>query len=166
VSAPISAAKAAWLLTRLRLRRQLNLIAAGWRYRMGSSERKAASRSSPTMWLVSAFAALMMLGGATQLAYRGIANIETVLGTVQAGAADPAGDARARTIQQRRPSPRLSPAAPGTLLPRGVLQGVSLAAALLLIMALLVAVAGRDIARPEWDLEWWSRSRCRSRRSL
>jgi ABC-2 type transport system permease protein len=154
VSHPISAARAAWLLIRLRLRRQLNQAGSILRYRIGSPERKAASRSSPTMWLVSAFVAVAMLGGATQLAYRGIANIETVLGPVQAGPVGPAGDARARTIQQPRPSPRLAPGAPGTVVPRGVLQGVSLAAALLLIMALLVAVAGRDIARPEWDLEW------------
>jgi ABC-2 type transport system permease protein len=154
VSPRIGASRAAWLLIRLRVRRQLNQIVSLLRYRIGSPERKAASRASPTMWLVGVFVALMMLGGATHLAYQGMANIEKVLGSVQTGAAGPAGDARNHTTQQPRPSLRLLPPAPGSVVPPGVLQGVTFAATLLLIMALLVAVAGRDIARPDWDLEW------------
>jgi ABC-2 type transport system permease protein len=153
VSTPISPPRAAWLLIRLRLRRHLNLIALGWRYRMGSPGRKAASRSSPTMWLASAFVALMMLGGAAHLSYQGIANIEKILGSHQV-APDPAGDARDLTAQQSRPSLRLFPPPPGSMVSRGVLQGVTFAATLLLIMASLVALAGRDLARPDWDLEW------------
>jgi len=153
VSTRIGASRAAWLLIRLRVRRQLNQIVSLLRYRMGSPERKAASRASPTMWLVGVFVALMMLGAAAQLSYQGIANIEKVLGSVQ-GQAGPAGDARNSATKQQRSSPRLLSPAPGSVAPRGVLQGVTLAATLLLIMAWLMAVAGKDIARPDWDLEW------------
>ena len=76
----ISAVRAAWLLIRLRLRRQWNQIGAIYRDKMGSSNRKAAG--SPIMWVITAFVGLSMMGSLANLSYQGIANIEKVLGFV------------------------------------------------------------------------------------
>jgi ABC-2 type transport system permease protein len=127
------------------------------RYRLGSAERKAASRKSPTMWLVSAFVAMTMLGSFTVMAHLTIANIESVLGSVQVRRADstaPNVDVRASTSKRSQPSLRPIPPAPGSVLSPGVLQGVTLEATLFLILALVAAVASRELTRPEWDLEW------------
>jgi hypothetical protein len=127
------------------------------RYRLGSAERKAASRKSPTMWLVSAFVAMTMLGSFTVMAHLTIANMERVLGSVQVRRADsnaPNVDVRASTSKRSQPSLRPIPPAPGSVLSPGVLQGVTLEATLFLILALVAAVASRELTRPEWDLEW------------
>src|SRR5262249_48298768 len=115
----------------------------------GLERPKATSRTSPTMWLLSGFVALSMLGSFTMLAYQSIANMERTLGSVQVRDDRPANAPR----QQRARLQRL-PAAPGSVLSSGVLQGAAFTATLLLVAALLIAVASRDIARPEWDLEW------------
>jgi membrane protease YdiL (CAAX protease family) len=66
----------------------------------------------------------------------------------------PAVDIRASTSKRSQPSLRRVPPAPGSVLAPGVLQGATLEATLFLVLALLAAVAGRELTRPEWDLEW------------
>jgi ABC-2 type transport system permease protein len=151
VSEPaVGALQAARLLIRLRLRRLLNQIDTLSRYRMGSPDRKAASRTSPISWLLGAFVGIAMLGSFTSLSIQAVANIEDALGTVQARSSDRAGGAGNRA----RPSLRRLPPEPGGLLSLRVRQGVTFAATLLLIAVLLMTLAGRELARPEWDLEW------------
>ena len=155
----IGALRAARLLIRLRLRRVRNQIAAFYRYRMGSPDRKAASRTSPAVWLLNIFVALYMLGIFTVVAYRSLANLEEALGSVQVhDVGRDAQDARNRagTPERERATPgsqRLPPA-PDIVLSHGVLQGATFLATLLLVTCLLFTVANRDIIRPEWDLEW------------
>ena len=153
MSGSVSAARAAWLLTRLRIRRRLNQFASLYRYRMGSPDRKAASRTSPTLWLLTGFVGLSMLFSFTNLSYQTISNMEQVLGSVQV---QPAAGPRADAQEKQRPRPKLRrlPPAPGSVLAPGVLQGVTFEATLLLITGLLLAMAGRELTRPEWDLEW------------
>jgi ABC-2 type transport system permease protein len=155
VTRSISALQAAWLLIRLRFRQQLNMIVSLSRHRIGSPERKATSRTSPTMWLLTVFVVLTMFGSLVMVSHQMIANMETALGSIRVpdtrNAANRAG-APARPSSQ--PSLRRIAPAPGSLLAPGVLQGATFAASLLLIAALLTAVAGRDITRPDWDLEW------------
>jgi membrane protease YdiL (CAAX protease family) len=52
--------------------------------------------------------------------------------------------------------PSLQPAAPatGSVLSQGVLRGATLEATLLLLAALFLTLASKEITRPEWDLEW------------
>jgi membrane protease YdiL (CAAX protease family) len=45
-------------------------------------------------------------------------------------------------------------AAPGRALPRGLLQGCALETSILLVAALLMSLASREFAMPDWDLEW------------
>lgn len=44
--------------------------------------------------------------------------------------------------------------APGNRVPAGVLNGATLEATALFLMVLLITAAGRELTRPEWDLEW------------
>ena len=83
MTAPMSAARAAWLLTRLRLRRQLNQIGSAYRWRKASPTRTATGRKASAGWLLTAFVMLAMLGSFTNLAYQSVANMEKVLGSVQ-----------------------------------------------------------------------------------
>ena len=46
------------------------------------------------------------------------------------------------------------PPAPDSVLAPGVLRGAMFNATLLLLAALFMTLAGREITRPEWDLEW------------
>jgi ABC-2 type transport system permease protein len=46
------------------------------------------------------------------------------------------------------------PAAPGYALPWEVLQGTLLEACVLMLASLLMALASREIAQPDWDVEW------------
>jgi membrane protease YdiL (CAAX protease family) len=156
VSSAVSAPRAAWLLTRLRIRRQFNRIVSVARYQMASRDRRAASRTSPTLWLLTAFVGLSMLFSFTNLAYQTIANMEKTLGSVEVQHPDPSAGARKDTADSERSRPKLRrlPAAPGSVLPPGVLQGAAFETALLLITALLIALASRELTRPEWDLEW------------
>jgi len=239
---PVSAARATWLLTRLRLRRQLNQFGSLYRFRKATAARTATRRKSSTGGLLTAFVALAMLGNFINWSYRGMANMETVLGSLQtyyevrlgilgmqigpataslgykpahgvliATVADngPAkaagllsgdvivkfdgadikemrdlhavlgdmpvgkavqvaivhynGDEEQKTLRVRiatKQGAQLSTQrssiarAPGSVLSLGVLKGATLEATLLFLAALLIALASREIARPEWDLEW------------
>ncbi|MFL6970565.1 MAG: CPBP family intramembrane glutamic endopeptidase [Xanthobacteraceae bacterium] len=140
--------RAAWLLARLRLRRQLNQLDAIYRYRLGTPDRKATSRTSPTMWLISALVVLVMLGSFTHLASQCMNNMQDVLGSVHVGNNDDA------PVPAGRSSLRSLPPESGSALSSGVFKGATLEVMLLLVTALLLSLAGREIARPDWDLEW------------
>jgi ABC-2 type transport system permease protein len=158
VTASIGALSATRLLVRLRVRRIWNQISGFYRYRMGSPDRKATSRTSPVMGLLTGFVALSMLAIATQYSYQGIANMEVALGSVAVQDTRERRDLRTpgRATERQQASPKLQrlPAAPGSVLSPGVFQGATFIVTLLLIVALLMTVGSRDIARPEWDLEW------------
>jgi membrane protease YdiL (CAAX protease family) len=90
-----------------------------------------------------------MLGSFANLARQSMINMENVLGSQTLRSTATLGP-RDRGVSVRRPIPPL----PGTALAPGVMRGATLAVSLLALAALLVALAGREIARPEWDLEW------------
>ena len=150
MSAQVSVSRAAFLLTRLRLRRQLNRFGASFvRLRARQADKKAANRTSPARALLTALVTLAMLGSFANLARQSMINMETVLGSQTVRGTGTLGP-RDRGVSVRRPIPPL----PGTALAPGVLRGATLAVSLLALAALLMALAGREIARPEWDLEW------------
>jgi ABC-2 type transport system permease protein len=156
-SLPISAWRAAFLLTRLRLRRQFNQIGAAFgRYRVKSSSTKQSG--SPTRWIVTALVAIAMLISFGNLAYQSVVNLENALGTVAVrndGAANPRVAPRDNTGRPpaRSSAQHLAPAQ-GSVLAPAVLRGATFATTLLLAAVLLTALAGREVARPEWDFEW------------
>ena len=239
----VSAVRAAWLLTRLRLRRQLNQIGSLYRFRKASPKRTATGRKSSVGWLLTSLIMLVMLGNFTNLAYQSMANMEKVLGSApvaqevrrgwlgvqlgqvtaeiadrlnikpargalvvgvnEAGPAKPAGlqsgdvivKFYGRDIKESGDLPRIVGATPvgktvqvlivrngreerktmqvgllpgqgtpmatrrvaparGSVLAPGVMKGATLGVTLLLLAALFITLASREITRPEWDLEW------------
>jgi hypothetical protein len=241
-ASPVSAWRAARVLTRLRLRRQWNQIRSASRFRKASPARTGTRRKASLGWLLTAFIALAMIGNFVNLSYQGMANLEKALGTVEvaravqrswlgvqfaAVTADIAGrlgvepprgvlinnaidngpakmgglqpqdvvvkfganDVRdARDLQRligsrpvgtnveivlirngqelrriiklsvlpedARPLVQRIPPAPGSALAPGMLRGAAFLATLLLLGALFIVLASREIAQPEWDLEW------------
>jgi ABC-2 type transport system permease protein len=155
---PVGAWRAARLLIRLRVRRLVNQLQSIIRFRMGSTARKATSRTSPIVWLLGPLVGIAMLGSFTSMAYQAVDNIQHTLGSTQVRNDDRAARAGKRDSTSERsgsrPSLRRLPPAPGSVLAVGVQQGVTLGATLLLFGALLMTLASRDLARPEWDLEW------------
>jgi membrane protease YdiL (CAAX protease family) len=150
VSASVSIWRSAFLLTRLRLRRQLNQFGASFaRLRARHSDKKAANRTSPARALLTAVVTVAMLGSFANLARQSMINMENVLGSQIVRSTATPGP-RDRGVVMRRPIAPL----PGFALAPGVIRGATLAVSLLALAALLVALAGREIARPEWDLEW------------
>ena len=84
MTASVGALRAAIILTRLQLRRQINLY--GSLYRFGKKSiagRTATARKSRTGGLMTAFVALAMIYNFINWAHLGVANLEKVLGTVQ-----------------------------------------------------------------------------------
>jgi membrane protease YdiL (CAAX protease family) len=158
VTGSAHALRPAWLLIRLRLRRALNQMGAMWRYRIGSPERKATSRTSPVASLLGALVGLSMLAGFTFMAQQMVANIELRLGSVQVEARRAPPDAASgpsRPSEGRaRPARVRLPAAPGSVWPLPVLRALAFEMTLILLAALSIMLAGRDLLRPEWDLEW------------
>jgi hypothetical protein len=239
---PVGAWRAAWLLSRLRLRRQWNQIRSANPFRKATPARTGTGRKSSLGWIFTVFVILAMVGNFANMAHWGMANMEKALGSVEvynevqrgwlgvqvapvtadiasrlgvvpargavvngiveAGPAKSAGlqtqdvivsvDARevrdgadlSRLVsgtpvgknvevvfiragaEQRKivrlgilpedakPSVRPVAPAPGTVLAPGVLHGAALEVMLLGLAALFTALASREIARPEWDLEW------------
>jgi hypothetical protein len=106
MSMPVSAWRAGGLLTRLRLRRQLNQFGASL-MRVGArrAHKKATSRTSPVRWLVGATVAIFMLGSFTNLAYQAMVNMDQQLGTTlvrNPAAAVPDTSARQASCRDRR----------------------------------------------------------------
>jgi ABC-2 type transport system permease protein len=242
VTDPVGPWKAAVLLCRLNLRRQLNQLGSIYRFRKASPGRAATARKPSAGRLLTVLVAASMLFSSFNLAHQCIDNMKRVLGSVQtyeeirrgwlgvetapvteetaarlgitprgalitavaedgpakaAGlrsgdvvvevdgkniaeprelsgivAETPVGKVLPLTIvhdgsKERRiakvglrPGPaqqlrvrRIAPA-PGTVLAPGVMKGAIFVGTLLLLAALFMALVGREIAQPQWDLEW------------
>lgn len=160
MSSTVGAARSAWLLTRLRVRRQFNALSAG----MSRRRRKGTARGSRTAWLLNGLIGLAMLGSFAVLSHQMMRNMQTVLGSEpavqsyqsgQASRSEQAPPAERRAVA-RTPRAELRPLPPeaGSMLPRGVRLGAVFAASLLLLGAFVTTVANREIIRPDWDLEW------------
>jgi hypothetical protein len=78
-ASPVSAWRAARVLTRLRLRRQWNQIRSASRFRKASPARTGTRRKASLGWLLTAFVALAMIGNFVNLSYQGMANLEKAL---------------------------------------------------------------------------------------
>ena len=242
MTVPVGPWKAAALLCRLNLRRQLNQLGSINRFRKASPQRTATARKPSAGRLLTAFVAMSMLFSSFNLAHQCVANLKKVLGSLQTNevirrgwlgvgtapvtaetaarlgitphgalitgvteggpakaaglrsgdivveidgkpiadprdlsgivAATPVGKVIAVTIvhdggtERRIATVGLRPGqtaqltvrqiapAPGTVLAPGVMKGAIFVSTLLLLTALFMALVGREIAQPEWDLEW------------
>jgi ABC-2 type transport system permease protein len=79
----VSPWRAAWLLSRLRLRRQWNQIRSASLFRGASPARTGTRRKSSLGWIFTAFVILAMVGNFANMAHWGMANLEKALGSVE-----------------------------------------------------------------------------------
>ena len=166
--ARVSHGRAAWLLIRLRLVRLLNQIGSVFRRQKktepGAPGRGATPGKAKLGWLVGSLAGLSMLLVFTSIAHQAVSNMKRELGSVAVLAtsdqtADSAssvdgGDPTGRAKRYRKAERVSLPPAPGRFLSPGVLHCATLEVCFLLLAALLVALGSRELAQPDWDLEW------------
>jgi membrane protease YdiL (CAAX protease family) len=132
----VAAARAVWLLTALRLKRLANQLTGS--YNLGNSRRAApvARRATPgkgrNRWLVSALVAVFMLIGYGSLTFSSIRNLH-------------------RELDADGPMHGMIPAG---VVSEPLLRGLSMILSLLVVVAITSALAARELAQPDWDLEW------------
>jgi hypothetical protein len=131
-SSAASSARAAWLLTHLRLQRLANQMSLVYSRRIGRG-RPATAAKKRNRWVVSAFVALSMLFLYGNIARQSIVNLHRALD-------HPVGDFRF--------------AAPSGVLSDAMTRGLSMEWTLLLVVAILGALATRELSQADWDLEW------------
>jgi len=131
----VSIPHAAWLLVRLRARRTLNrLLAQGWRRKgpppLGEPQPRAGTPQKRRIsWLFALFFGVYL----PYLAWKQAGQILSTISKRQLGVG----------LWHR-----------GDALPAAVIHDVSIEAAILTLVALVAALANRELSTPEWDLEW------------
>jgi hypothetical protein len=125
-----SGGRAVWLLTHLRLQRLANQIALVYNRRVGGRGRQAGKKRN--RWIVSAVVGFFMLFAYGNIARQSIINLHRAL--------DPIDGSRFAT--------------PSGVLTEAMTRGLAMEWSLLFVVAILGALATRELAQPDWDLEW------------
>lgn len=117
--------RVAWLLTRLRLRRMLNVVGA-----FGSRNKKRGGTrpSKRSSVMLTGFVALAMAATYGNLAHTAVAQIARMVADPEAGV--------------------------DTVFGSALLHVLSVEMTLLTLAGVLMAVGSRDLAQADWDLEW------------
>jgi ABC-2 type transport system permease protein len=134
-AAPNSASgiRAVWLLTHLRLQRLANQASLVYNRRRGPAKGRAATPGKKrNRWVVSGVVSLFMLFIYGNITRQSIINLH--------GALDPADGVR------------LVP--PHGVFSDALIRGLSMEFSLLFAVTLVAALAARELAQPDWDLEW------------
>ncbi len=155
-SASVGAARAARILVWLRMRRALNQVQVAWqtmRRKQITGKRTATPGKARLGWLLAGLIGISMLFTVANLASQGLANMQRVLGSVEAAGPGAKAPAEASPTSQKAPRVAL-PAAAGNTLPAGVVQAVALELLILLVAAFLLSLGSGDLAKPDWDIEW------------
>ena len=141
-------AQAIWLMTRLRLRRQFNQIGNAFTRK----KKKAATRSAnggkrSGMWIVSLAVAALMLFGCISIARTTVLNLHCRL---VAGACAPptAGHGQRLAFESGAVELHAAPFEPA------LLSAMSMVLCALFALAVLLPLAGKELAKPDGDLEW------------
>jgi ABC-2 type transport system permease protein len=127
-----SGSRAVWLLTHLRLQRLANQIALAYNRRVGGRGRQATAGKKRNRWVVSAVVGFFMLFAYGSIARQSIINLHRAL--------DPIDGSRFAT--------------PSGVLSEAMARGLAMEWSLLFVVAILGALATRELAQPDWDLEW------------
>ena len=128
-----SGSRAVWLLTHLRLQRLANQISLAYTRRVGGrTGRPATAGKKRNRWVVSAVVGFFMLFAYGSIARQSIINLHRAL--------DPLDGSRFAT-----PSGPFSEA---------MTRGLAMEWSLLFVVAILGALATRELSQPDWDLEW------------
>ncbi len=144
-----STPRAFWLLARLRLLRLLN-IANGLRFRKGraGAGRQATRGKKSARWLVTGVLAAFMVFAFLNTASTALLNMQCRLPTGSQCVADDAGTAPWAAMQTARKELQAAPFHPV------LMQAVVMQASLLFGIAFLLPLGSKELAQPDWDLEW------------
>jgi ABC-2 type transport system permease protein len=129
-----SGSRAVWLLTHLRLQRLANQMTLVYSRRVGARRGRAATAAKKrNRWVVSAIVVFFMLFLYGNIARQGMINLHRALD-------HPIG---------------ASPfAMPSGVLTEAMTRGLAMEWSLLFVVAILGALATRELSQPDWDLEW------------
>ncbi|WP_338770842.1 CPBP family intramembrane glutamic endopeptidase [Massilia sp. METH4] len=140
----IGTARAGWLLARLRLRRLLNMATLSmWRKR--ATGRAATAGKRRGRWLVPLVMGLLMTLAFSHMAHQVVVNLHCELTPHNACAGQASPDARLDAAAGELRDGPFSPP---------LLRGLAMQLWLLWLVALLVPLGSRELAQPDWDLEW------------
>lgn len=147
VSGGIPVARSMWLLTKLRLARLLNRMSGIYgrslRARKAQpldSGRSATPPKTRNRWVTGAFVGFAMLFTAGNLVRQGILNLHVRLD----------GNAVNHAAGRSGPLFELRPGSFSFALG----QGVAMVLCLVFVAVTLMAIGGRELTQPDWDLEW------------
>jgi membrane protease YdiL (CAAX protease family) len=137
-----------WLFVRLRFVRRANLFGANFSKfgRKDTDRRTGTEKKKRTGWLISGLILLALASTAVNVAREAVLNLHAGLDEVRVVQPTPAGESeRARRAARPLPGPHFSAA-----LERGLAMELSL----LFLAGLFGALGSRELARPDWDMEW------------
>jgi membrane protease YdiL (CAAX protease family) len=139
-----------WLLTRLRLIRLLNLTGtfgrlSTWRKKQGRLGTAKKSKAGP---IVGIFVTLVMLFGFGSMAQQSVRNLHGFVDVPQVYRQSDEPQASNHHSQVRLPAMDPGQFSPGLV---GAVTGLLI---LLLLVSIFVDLGARELAKPEWDMEW------------
>jgi membrane protease YdiL (CAAX protease family) len=141
---PVGTARAAWLLARLRLRRLLNIATLSMR-RKPRAGRAATAGKRRGRWILPLVMALLMLFAFSFQSQQIVLNLHCELSPHTACAGQASLDGRQRAASDElRAAPFSAP----------LQRALAMELWLLWLVALLVPLGSRELAQPDWDLEW------------
>jgi ABC-2 type transport system permease protein len=140
LTAPVSARRALWLLTCLRLKRLGNQVVALYNRPLGRGKsRPATAGKQRNRWVVGGVVSFFMLFNFGNLTRQSILNLHRAL-DLSATAAAGSGNARF--------------ALPSGPLSEAMTRGLTMELTLMLVVVGLLTLAARELSQPDWDLEW------------
>ncbi|PHV08183.1 CPBP family intramembrane metalloprotease domain-containing protein [Janthinobacterium sp. BJB412] len=151
MTAPPSNGRAMWLLARLRLRRLLNQAAgafAGKAKAAAPGARKATPAKRRGQWLLTLIVALAMSFSFLQMARTTVVTLHCKLDA--ASACQPRGADDGARFDMAAAEHAMTQAPPSPALARALTMNLSL----LFMVSILLPLGSRELAQPDWDLEW------------
>jgi ABC-2 type transport system permease protein len=144
MSAPLGAVHATWLLLRLRLRRLLNIATRSLRRKAGPG-RAASAGKQRGRWVIPLMVAALMTFAFTHMSHGIVLNLHCELTPGSACAGSMGAQERQDTASSELAGMPFSTA---------LQAGLAMELWLLWLVALLMPLGSRELAQPDWDLEW------------
>ncbi|NGZ85750.1 CPBP family intramembrane glutamic endopeptidase [Duganella aceris] len=141
--------RAIWLMTRMRLTRQYNLLSNGlFRKSRKKKARDGGAGKGGSQWILTMVVALFMLFSVASLSNGVVLNMQCQL--------DPASECRwsdkhgeLRTdLETAADELATAPFTPA------LVQGLTMELSILFVIAVLLPLGSKELAQPDWDLEW------------
>lgn len=144
---PLTPARAVWLMTRMRLARQWNQIGSAYARKKKSATRTRSANGGKRrgMGILSLFVGAMMLFGLCSIARTTLLNLQCHL---VEGACAAAGHAPRYAPEAAAAGLHAAPFQPA------LLTAMSMVLTALFALAVLLPLAGKELAKPDGDLEW------------